>query len=57
VVRSVEEEEEERARGRRGGGGKGRCHSCGRREAKDAAGFGIPAAGGGVQLYCLFFFL
>lgn len=38
-------------RGRRGGGGKGRCHSCGRREAKDAAGFAIPAGGGGVRLF------
>lgn len=37
----------ERARGWRGGRAKGRCHNCGRREAKDVVGFGIPAGHGG----------
>ena len=34
-------EKEERARGTRVGGRKRRCHSCGRSEATEAAGFGI----------------
>jgi hypothetical protein len=37
-------EEEERARWRKGGGWTGRCHSCGRRDAREAAAFGIAAA-------------
>lgn len=38
---------EERPRGRVGARRKGRCHSCGRREATDATGFGIPPCPGG----------
>lgn len=45
VVRSGEKEE--MARGRMEAGGKGRCHSCGRREATEAAGLGILASPGG----------
>lgn len=47
AVRIEEEEERPRARGRMGARRKGRCHSCGRREATEATGFGIPAAAAG----------
>jgi hypothetical protein len=48
----VKSGEKERERETRERGGKGRFHSCGRSEATEAAGFGIPArsvaaAGGG----------
>lgn len=38
-------ETEERARGTREGGRNRRCHSCGRSEAMEAAGFGIDVSG------------
>jgi len=38
-------EKEERARGTRVGGSNRRCHSCGRSEATEAAGFGIGVSG------------
>jgi hypothetical protein len=43
AVRIEEEEERPRAWERMGARRKGRCHSCGRREATEATGFGIPA--------------
>jgi len=47
-------EKEERARGTRVGGSNRRCHSCGRSEETEAAGFGIPpAAAGGDRVFGL----
>lgn len=48
-------QEEERARGTREGGRKRRCHSFGRSDATEVAGFGIGGGGGRSRGFALLF--